>query len=180
MFAPLLEQLAGELEGKVLINISNPRDSQSHQVLSTAGPKVLENISEVRGVIRVRVQSLLPWRRVILGFRGALSSLAGRQSLREHLACSFLPVKVEPPASAFISATILHLLGPSSPGPGALSPSPSSMLRSLRPTHSSPPCCAHLGEAGSSEGPLAAHPAPSFAFNGSALCLILFSSGFSV
>ena len=113
-----------ELEGKVLINISNPRDSQSHQVLSTAGPKVLENISEVRGVIRIRVQSLLPWRRVILGFHGALSSLAGRQSLREHLACSFLPVKVEPPASAFRSATILHLLlGPSSPGPGALPPS---------------------------------------------------------
>lgn len=137
-----------ELEGKVLINISNPRDSQSHQVLSTAGPKVLENISEVRGVIRIRVQSLLPWRRVILGFHGALSSLAGRQSLREHLACSFLPVKVEPPASAFRSATILHLLlGPSSPGPGALPPFPSSMLRSLRPTHSSPPAPAALTSA---------------------------------
>lgn len=73
---PLGSSVHGELEGKVHINISNAQDSQSHQVLSTAGPKVLENISKLRRMIWVRVESLLPWQRVVLGFHGALSSLA--------------------------------------------------------------------------------------------------------
>lgn len=53
---PLGSSVQGELEGKVHINISNAQDSQSHQELSTAGAKVLENISKLRRMIWVRVE----------------------------------------------------------------------------------------------------------------------------
>lgn len=69
---------------------------------------------------------------------GALSSLAGRQSLREHLACSFLPVKVEPPAFALhlpLSFTFLW----ARPARGLGCSPHSSILRSPWPAHSSPP-----------------------------------------
>lgn len=87
-----------DLDGNVCTNVSTPWNSQSHQGLSTASPQILENILQVRGAIGIRSQRLLPWCRVVLGCCGALCSPAGSQRLREQLACSFLPVKVEPQA----------------------------------------------------------------------------------
>lgn len=68
-------------------------------------------------------------------------------------------------------------LGPSGTEPGSRPPSAPPL--SLPPSHSHP-CCAQLLGARSTEGLRAPRPAPTFAFNGSAPRLILFSSGFSL
>lgn len=119
------------------------------------------------GATEIKSSSLLPRCRVVLGFRRALLFPASSQSLREHLACPLLL----PAAPVFDQPR----LGPSGIGPGARPPS--GLLRNPPPSH----CrsrCAHLLGAKSSEGLQSPRPAPSFAFNGSALRLILFSSGF--
>lgn len=139
-------------------------------MLCTTSPKILENSLRLRRGIGIRSQSLLPGCKVVLELCHALSFLASSQSLREHLACSFLAVKTEPPASV-LNRPLSSTLGWALPALG--------LGRTLPSTPSPPPApscsrCAHLSGAGSSEGLPAPRPAPSFAFNGSASRLILF------
>lgn len=86
-------------------NISTLWDSQSHHLLGTASSKLLGTIVKEKGATGSGGDQILEAFAALQSCPRMLSHaspfLTSSQSLREHLACSLLPLKVEAAAPVF-------------------------------------------------------------------------------